>query len=225
MNQQPQAWGEPPSVRKAVARVFLTPADLPPDLQKRLRSHRLSPGQILVQQGEPAEYLFWVDTGQIRLASFLQQQMITYYFAEAGELFEESALHHDTYGCTAIAETAASVIAIPRAAFADALRRSPELTERYLVSLTHRFQSIKALLELRGIYSARDRLLHYLMQRRRPGQTTVTVNKPMKVIASELALTPESLSRTLSSLQAEGLISRKKRAITFSATGPNNVTK
>lgn len=223
--RQPFHNGEQSSAQKNGARVFLTPADLPPELQRRLRSHHLSPGQILVQQGDPAEYLFWVATGQIRLASFLQQQMITYYFAEPGELFEESALHHDTYGCTAMAETAASVIAIPRAAFADALRRSPELTERYLASLTYRFQSIKALLELRGIYSARDRLLHYLIQRRRPGQTTVTVNKPMKVIASELALTPESLSRTLSSLQAEGLISRKKRTITFSQQGLDNVTE
>ncbi len=223
--RQPFQNGEQSSVQKNGGGVFLTPADLPPELQQRLRSHHLSPGQILVQQGDPAEYLFWVATGQIRLASFLQQQMITYYFAETGELFEESALHCDTYGCTAIAETAAHVIAIPRAAFADALRHSPELTERYLVSLTYRFQSLKALLELRGIYSARDRFLHYLRQRRPPNQTTIIVDKPMKVIASELALTPESLSRTLASLQAEGLISRKKRSITFLPKGLENITE
>ena len=223
--RQPFQNREQSSVQKNGARVFLTPTDLPPDLQRRLRSHRLSPGQILVQQGDPAEYLFWVVTGQIRLASFLQQQQITYYFAETGDLFEESALHFDTYGCTAIAETAAQVTAIPRVAFADALRHSPELMERYLVSLTYRFQSLKALLELRGIYSARDRLLHYLRQRRRPDQTTITVDKPMKVIASELALTPESLSRTLATLQAEGLISRKKRSITFLPKGLDNITE
>jgi CRP/FNR family transcriptional regulator, dissimilatory nitrate respiration regulator len=225
MNQQPQAWDKSDQRHKAGARVFLTPAELPPNLQRRLRSHRLSPGQILVQQGDPAEYLFWVATGQIRLVSYLQQQMITYYFAETGELFEESALHFDTYGCTAIAETAAHVTAIPRAAFVDALRHSPELMERYLVSLTYRFQSLKALLELRGIYSARDRFLHYLRQRRRPGQTTIVVDKPLKLIASELALTPESLSRTLASLEADGLIRRKKRSITFLQKGLDSVTE
>jgi CRP-like cAMP-binding protein len=201
----------------------LTPADLPPLLQQRSQRHILMPGQILVQQGEPAQYLFWVATGQLRLVSFVKQQMITYYFVEAGEFFGESVLYFDTYGCTAIAEATSEVIAIPKVGFADALKQSPTLSERYLASLTHRFHFIKTLLELRSINSARDRLLHYLIQRRLPGKPTVAVNKPMKLIASELALTPEALSRLLSRLQADGIISRKKRSITFSQDGLEDI--
>lgn len=204
---------------------LLTPADLPPELQRHTQHHILTPGQILVQQGEPAQYLFWVATGQLRLVGFVKQQMITYYFVAAGDFFGESVLHFDTYGCTVIAEVPSEVIAIPKAEFALALRQSPKLSERYLASLTHRFHSVKILLELRSINSARERLLHYLMQRRSPGQTTVAVDKPLKVIASELALTPEALSRLLARLQADGIISRKKRSITFSQKGLEDIAK
>jgi CRP-like cAMP-binding protein len=211
-------------IRKSGTRVFLRSTDLPIELQKRSHPYMLASGQILFQQGEPAQYLFWVVTGQIRLASFLKKQMITHYFVEAGDLFEESALHFDTYRCTAIAEVSSKVIAVPRVAFVNALQQSPKLSEHYLKSLTHRFHLIKTLLELRSMNSARDRFLHYMLQYRAPGQTTIAVDRPLKVIASELALTPESLSRVLSRLQADGIISRKKRSITFSKEGLEDIT-
>ncbi|MGF1498248.1 MAG: Crp/Fnr family transcriptional regulator [Elainellaceae cyanobacterium] len=204
---------------------LLSLSDLPSDLQRHVIHQRLSTGQILVQQGETAHHLYWVMSGQIRLVSFVNQQMITHYFVEAGELYGESALHFTAYGCTAIAEVPSEVIAIPKQAFIDALRQSPTLSERYLESLTYRFQSVKNLLELRSLRSARDRLLQYLLQRLPSGKTTVILEKPLRAIASELALTPEALSRLLSRLQAEGIISRKKRSISFSQDWLEDVAK
>ncbi len=71
--------------------------DLPSSLQDRLVRRVLSPREILLQQNEPANYLYWVATGRVRLVSFVNQQMITHYFVEAGELFGESALYIPTY--------------------------------------------------------------------------------------------------------------------------------
>ncbi|MEL6380994.1 MAG: Crp/Fnr family transcriptional regulator [Cyanobacteria bacterium J06626_18] len=204
---------------------LLTLADIPPDLQRRTTRHILNSGQILFQQGEAAKHLYWVASGQLRLVSFVKQRMITHYFVEAGDLFAESSLHFDTYGCTVIATTPSEVIAMPKEEFATALQRSPALSERYLASLTHRFHSVKKLLELRSITSARDRLLHYLMQHRSPGQATVTLEKPLNAIASELALTPEGLSRLLARLQSEGIITRKKRSISFAQEWLEDVTE
>lgn len=193
-----------------------TLTDLPFELQTQVWSRPLNAGEILVQQGEAAKHLFWVASGQLRLVSFVKHQMITHYFVESGDLFGESALHFMTYGCTAIAEMPSEVMVIPKGEFIGALRQSPHLSERYLASLTHRFHSVKTLLELRSIHSGRDRLLHYLLQRVDSAHNTVTLDKPLRAIASELALTPEALSRLLSRLQADGIISRKKRSITFS---------
>jgi CRP-like cAMP-binding protein len=100
--------------------------------------------------------------------------------------------------------------------FLEALRQSPSLSEQYLAHLTQRFATVKRLLEMRSIRSARDRLLHYLYQQRQPGQLTVALQGSFKDLAIELGLTPESLSRTFAQLQAEKVLKRRKRSITFS---------
>ena len=51
--------------------------DLPPDLQRNLISRTLFRGEILFQQGEKATFLYLVVTGQMRLVSFVNQQMVT----------------------------------------------------------------------------------------------------------------------------------------------------
>ena len=190
--------------------------DLPAEIQQNLYRKSLAKGEILLQQGDAAKFIYLVTSGQMRLVSFVKHQMVTHYFVEAGELLGESALHVPTYGCTAIAETASEVMAIAIDDFATALKTDPTLSELYLAHLTHRFYDVKTLLELRSIHSSRDRLLRYLMPRLAPSQYTVTLDKPLKAIASELALTPEALSRLLSRLEAEGAISRQRRKITFS---------
>ena len=190
--------------------------DLPAAVQQNISRKTLSKGEILLQQGDTAQFIYLVGSGQMRLVSFVQHQMVTHYFVNAGELLAESALYIPTYGYTAIAETPSEVIAISIDNFAAALKTDTELSERYLSHLTQRFYDVKTLLELRSIHSSRDRLLRYLMPHLAPGQYTVTLDKPLKAIASELALSPEALSRLLARLEAEGAISRQRRAITFS---------
>lgn len=194
----------------------ITLQDFPKTLQKCLTRRMLPIGEILLQQGDAAKYLYWVVSGRMRLVSFVNDQMVTHYFVEAGELLGETALSIPTYGCTAIAEASSELMAIPAESFAAALKESAAFSERYLIILTHRFYRVKSLLELRSIHSARDRLLHYLVNRLMPDQNTLTLDKPLRAIASELAITPEALSRMLSRLQVEGILTRKKRHITFS---------
>lgn len=196
----------------------ITRADFPSDLQEKMLQQDLTSGEILYQQGEDAKSLYWLVSGQMRLVSFVNDQMVTHYFVEAGELLAESALSIPTYGCTAIAESPSKLMALPVDAFAQALKDCPGLSKRYLSHLTHRFYNVKALLELRSIHSARDRILHYLVNRLMPDQTALTLDKPLRAIASELAITPEALSRILSRLQFEGIMTRKRRHITFSQT-------
>lgn len=190
--------------------------DLPTNLQQISSPKFLTKGEILLQQGDVARSIYLVISGQMRLVSFVNQQMVTHYFVNAGEMLGESALYVPNYACTAIAETHSEIILIPVEDFADALKTNPDLAERYLAHLTQRFYAVKSLLELRSIHSSRDRLMRYLIPRLAPGQYTITLDKPLQAVASELALTPEALSRLLSRLEAEGAIARQRRVITFS---------
>ncbi|MEO0826614.1 MAG: Crp/Fnr family transcriptional regulator [Cyanobacteria bacterium J06642_9] len=194
---------------------MLTTETFPPVLQSAVTHHRVAKDQILFQQGEPTQSIFWVKSGRLKLVSFTEQQMITHYSVGAGESFAETALYFETYACTAIAEQPSQVIAIPKQVFREALHQSPELSNQYLMHLTHRFSAVKQLLELRSIRLARDRLLHYLSHQRQPNQLTVPLRQSLKSLALELGLAPEVLSRTFAQLEADDVLSRKKGSVTF----------
>ncbi|MEM8805582.1 MAG: Crp/Fnr family transcriptional regulator [Cyanobacteria bacterium P01_G01_bin.38] len=189
--------------------------ELPPELQQLITTQELAAGQILFQQGDPAESIFWVELGHLKLVSFADEQMITHYTVGAGESFAETALNIDIYSCTAIADQFSRVLAIPKRDFLEALQRSPHLCARYVRHLTQRFESVKQLLELRSIRSARERVLHYLRQQCQPGEFTVPLSSSLKGLAADLGLSPESLSRTFSRLETEQVLSRKKGSITL----------
>lgn len=186
--------------------------NLPPELRQQGIGRDLAAGQILFQQGESAQALFWVRAGRLRLVSFIPAQVITHYTVTVGESLAETALYFDTYGCTAIADRASQVIEIPKQAFLEALHQSCHLSGIYVAHLTQRFHEVKTLLELRSIRSARERVLHYLTHRS-VDRTRLVLDRPLKSLAGELGLTPEGLSRILSRLEVEGLISRRKRSI------------
>lgn len=196
---------------------MLTARELPPVLKNTITYLEVAKGQILFQQQEPAQNIFWVESGRLKLVSFAEEQMITHYSVGADESFAETALYCDIYACTAIAEQTSRVIAIPKQVFLEVLRQSPTLFEQYLTHLTYRFAAVKRLLELRSIRSARDRLLHYLSYQRQPGQLTVPLTQSLKSLAVELGLSPEVLSRTFTQLESEGILSRKKGSITFNS--------
>lgn len=187
----------------------------PSDLQGSITSVEVAKEQMLFQQQEPVENIFWVESGKFQLISFSDRQTICHYSVGAGESLAETALYFETYTCTAIASQPSRVAAIPKLVFLEALRRSPILSERYLAYLTHRLFRVKRLLELRSIRPARDRLLHYLSQQRRSGQPHIPLSQSLKSLAIELGLSPEGLSRTLTRLESERIITRKKGAIVF----------
>ena len=194
---------------------FLTPAQLPSNLQQQLTYRRLTTGQILFQQGEQAQSVFILESGQLRVVSFTDQKIINHYFVKVSENFAEIALFSETYTYTAMADIPSRVIVIPKSAFLEALHNSTELSMLFMKQFAHRLKAIQTLLELRSIRSARERIMYYLQLNLQPNQTTVTLEKSLKDIATELGLVPEVLSRNLALLQEEGVITRKKRSITF----------
>ncbi len=191
----------------------LTTQQLPLDLQQAMTGQTLSAGQLLIQQGEPAQFIYFVESGRIRLVSFTQEQIITHYFVDAGEGFAETSLFSEAYSCTAIAEVDSRVSMIPKAHFLESLSTSAVLAEIYIRHLTERLLSLKTLLELRSIRSARERIMRYLMLHVQPDRVTINLQRSLKDWASELGLSPEALSRVLNQLHDEGTITHKKRQI------------
>ncbi|MEO1402340.1 MAG: Crp/Fnr family transcriptional regulator [Cyanobacteria bacterium J06635_1] len=190
-----------------------TLSQLSPRLREAVKYQDLAPGQILYQQGEAADSLFFVESGRLKLVTFSEQQLINHLFVRAGESFAENSLFAETYVCTAIAVTASRIAKVPKVLFLEEMHERVDLYDAVYTQLTRHYQAIKTLLELRSIRSAQERVLHYLRLQMSPNESTVTLALPLKDVAAELGLTPEAFSRTLSQLQSDGVISRKGKRI------------
>ena len=194
---------------------YLVFEQLPAKIRNRAAYQDVAAKQIIFQQGESADSIYFLLNGQIRLASFTEERIINHYFVSAGESFAETALFSDTYFCTAIADLPSSLAKIDKNIFCQAIANLPDLAHIYMNQLTARFQTVKTLLELRSIRSARERILQYLIRQVEPDNRTIILQRSLKNLAIELGLSAEALSRTLSRLQTEGIISRKQRSITL----------
>jgi CRP/FNR family transcriptional regulator, dissimilatory nitrate respiration regulator len=174
----------------------------------------LTAGQSLFHQGDVTRAIFVVISGQISLMHYTDAgRSIKHYEVRAGESFAEAALFNEVYDCSAIADVPSRIATFPKQAFLSALRQHPALSEGLIAQLAQRFHQAKVVLALRSIRSARDRVLHYLEIKAYPNGKIVNLNQPLKDIAEEIGLSQAALSRVLSQLQKDGVISRKKRQI------------
>jgi CRP/FNR family transcriptional regulator, dissimilatory nitrate respiration regulator len=188
---------------------------LPIELRNAVTVQSLAPGQVLYQQGDPANTFYVVETGRLKLVRYGEaERMTTLVIARPGEELAEIALFADVYPCTAIAEVASQVIAYPKQVLLSALRHYPDLAEDFMTMLVQRIQTLQIRLELRDIRASHERVLRYLRYLAQPGeQTIITFDRPLKDIAIDLGLTPETLSRALSRLERDGRISRSQQQI------------
>lgn len=189
---------------------------LPAALQAVATYHNLHAEEVLFHRSEEARAIYAVKSGQIRLLHYTQTgQSISHYAVHAGEICAEVVLFLDAYTCNAIAEVPTQVLAFPTQIFLETLRQEPDFAIAFMAQLSYRLHMTKVMLELRSIRSAQERVLHYLRLIVPLEKNTIVLEQPLKAIAADLSLSPEVLSRTLTQLESDGAIVRKKRRITL----------
>lgn len=196
---------------------MLTIEMLPETIRSQIVWQDVPAGQIIFREGATANLLFFLAAGRVRLLHYTNTgQSVSHYRVEAGEFFAEIVLFLDNYACSAIADRASRVAAIPTAALEIELRRNPELAMVFMAQISRRLHLTKIMLELRSIRSARERVMRYLqITISLTGAASIEFDRPFKVIAEELGLSAEVFSRTLKLLQEEGIIDRTQRRISL----------
>lgn len=192
------------------------PESIPPVLQAAAYDRDLVAKEILFHYRDPARFIFAVQIGRLRLVRYTSEgNLVIFEIVRPGETFALSALFCDLYPCNAIAEVPSRVIGYPKEQIKSILDDRPDLTMSFLERSHKKNKSLKVLLELRSIRSAKERLLQYLLVSTQPGMTTISFDRPLKDIANEIGLSAEVLYRTLAQLQKEGVITRSGREITL----------
>lgn len=123
-----------------------------------------------------------------------------------------------THASTAQATKASQVIAIPIDRLRDAAMHHPTLSLRLVETIARQYHAaefeVTSHHTLPGVQRVLDYLLHLAGKRRDiAGETTVKLDASKKLISARLDMAPETFSRTLRQLSADGVIAVNGRLI------------
>jgi len=176
------------------------------------RPRRLSAGQTLFERGGPARHFYSLRGGQIKLFRLSRDgQEKVMGVVLPGQTFAEGVMFmgEPRYPVSAQALRDSEVIAFSAEGFLDVLAQSFPACRRLLGRMVERTRRHLDEIEALTLQNARLRMVGYLLRlvpREAHGGCTVTLPTRKTLIASQLSVQPETLSRTLRELEGDGLI-------------------
>ena len=179
----------------------------------------LDAGQILFQRGDPARAFFIVVAGQVKL--FMQSRSgdeKILALEQPGQSFAEAIMFMQgpMYPVSAAATEATTLVSMPMRDYLQALRDDVNTCLRLLGVLSQRLHAHVQEIEELTLESAGNRLVRHLLRRAAPdteGRQRVHFDEPRQMLAAQLAIKPETLSRLTRTLADAGLIALDGRDI------------
>jgi CRP/FNR family transcriptional regulator len=201
---------------------FTTPSQLPlirhlsesqqRDVLDAGHGKSLRKGDVLFHEQDPAEAMYAVVTGQVKLVRYSPggKEMLL-HLVQPGQTFAEAALFGSgTYPATAVALTETRLWCLPRRRLEELIRRSPDLGLALVGSISVWTRKLAAKLELLTQRRVEERLAVYVLGRAAgrdlQAGTSVALTEPKNLIAAQCGTAPEVLSRTFRRLEAEGIL-------------------
>ncbi|WP_298069058.1 Crp/Fnr family transcriptional regulator [Oleiagrimonas sp.] len=180
-------------------------------LLEHSRTRKLAAGEAFFMQGDRADQFWWLESGQIKLYRLSRDGhqkvmglvMPKQSFAE-GILFMEPP----RYPVNAEAVVESTILGVDRRVYLDILKTSFVTCRKLFQQMVLRTQRHLDEIESLTIQNTRYRLVHYLLHQITPGANVHVIKLPARkaVIASQLAMQPETLSRLFRELENSGLI-------------------
>jgi CRP/FNR family transcriptional regulator, dissimilatory nitrate respiration regulator len=190
-------------------------------IERRTQVVTLDARQLLFQRGEPARNFYLVLEGSVKLA--LQSRAGDEKIVERvgpGQSFAEALMFMDApmYPLAAIATDPSLVLAVPNAEYRAVLAESPPTCLRLLAELSRRLHGLVREIEELTLASATNRFVRHVLDLAGsppPGAAPVTITLPesKQMLASRLAIKPETLSRILRTLNDAGVVTVEGRSI------------
>lgn len=169
-------------------------------------------GQSLFDHGDPARAFFVLHRGAVKLyrVSDNGHEKIM-RLIDPGQSFAESVMFMDRpcYPVHAQGLRSGVLIAVESAAYLKVMAASFATCRTVFARMTERIQAHWDEIESLTLQNSRYRVVHYLISLASAhdvGETTVILPVSKSLIASQLAVTPETLSRILRSLTEADLI-------------------
>lgn len=174
-------------------------------------------GQEIFAEGEDALAFYVIAQGEVHLFRFSPQgDEKVFQILGDGDLLAEAAmfLTPAVYPMTARAERDSMLFAVPREALLSLCESSPPLMLKLLAGLSRRLYQAMNRIDHLTMNNAGQRLVAYLLELRaqRHGNW-IDIPVSLAVLAGQLGMAPETLSRLLQKFRQDGLISGKGRTL------------
>src|SRR5581483_2600013 len=172
--------------------------------------HRLRRGACIFRQGEMPPGLHALVYGRVKLVSRDAAGRLTRAdVVSAGHTFGEAMLFLDKpYMLQAVAATDVLVLRIPKETLIQELERTPALARRIIATLAQRIEWLVRERNELAVGSGGQRLVAWLLRRRElarcSGEAMITLPGTKRMLAAQLNVSAEHLSRVLRELAAAG---------------------
>ena len=184
-------------------------------------SKNLSKGDYLFRQGDPSEGFYVVQKGAINVhrTSATGKEQVIHVFRPVDSFAEAALATPGGYPADARAIAASSVLLVPKADFVALLRKRPELALRMLGSMSQHLRVVVGVLDDLSLKNIESRLANWLLNRCvRPfdgSPQKIQLDRTKRVLAAEMGITSETLSRTLAKFREKKLLRVSGNAITI----------
>lgn len=176
-------------------------------------------GAYLFWEGAPVHGFYVVQKGAIKLhrLNMKGQEQVFHVFRATESFAEETLLSEAGYPADASATEDSRVLLIQKSAFLDLLKTHRELAFRLLKSLSQQVRSLMGLVDDLTLKDVNTRLANWLIQHcpnpesYQPQRLQLEMTK--RLLASELGVTSETLSRTLARFRNHQLVRVEGRVV------------
>jgi CRP-like cAMP-binding protein len=116
----------------------------------------LNPREVLFKEGENAEKLYLIQSGEVLCLKFSKDRLIPVFKAQAEDIIGESAMLKDgVHSYSAVCLDQVQAVEIPNVNFTEALSEAPDWLIDLTATMISRFQSTaKLIAENRAIHSS-----------------------------------------------------------------------
>lgn len=172
----------------------------------------LQKGEMLFREGEKSEGFYVLQTGSISVYKVTPdgREQIICVFRPPESFAEVTLATIENYPANAVALEPSQVIVVNRSRFRDLIRHQPEMALHMLgamsLHLKHLVQSLQDIKGLQIEHRLADWLLRQSPALAGDGPVLIELQVTKKVLASQLNVTSETLSRTFARFRREGLI-------------------